>query len=124
MALQFIAWMEIDYGGPWNIFRAGETHFYTLCQQVKLQNMDYQEFILTANTLFTVPLHSEKITVWCRFMATFIIPPPSLSFQQDKPYGFCYLYHQSEEVLLRNRCSPVSTSSVCEWYKFEPFYVI
>ncbi|GBM26826.1 hypothetical protein AVEN_32077-1 [Araneus ventricosus] len=72
-ALQFLARMEVDNACPWNILWTDEDHFH-LQGSVNTQNCR----IWAGENQFQMQplsLHSQKITVWCGFMAAFIVGP-------------------------------------------------
>ncbi|GBM92023.1 hypothetical protein AVEN_126350-1 [Araneus ventricosus] len=72
-ALQFLAIMEVDNAWPWNILWTDEAHFH-LQGNVKNQNCG----IWARENPFQMQplrLHSQNVTVRCRFTATFIIAP-------------------------------------------------
>ncbi|GBM29521.1 hypothetical protein AVEN_212246-1 [Araneus ventricosus] len=72
-ALGFLALMEVDNAWPWNTLWTDEAHFH-LQGSVNTQNCR----IWTRKNLFQMqplPLHSQKVTVWCGFMAAFIFGP-------------------------------------------------
>ncbi|GBM74277.1 hypothetical protein AVEN_109096-1 [Araneus ventricosus] len=72
-ALQFLARMEVDNAWPWNILWAGEAHFH-LQGSVNTPNCR----VWARENPFQMqplPLHSQKVTVWCGFTVAFIVGP-------------------------------------------------
>ncbi|GBN84402.1 hypothetical protein AVEN_180566-1 [Araneus ventricosus] len=65
--------MEVDNALPWNILCANEAHFH-LQGFVNTQNC---RIWANANSfqMQPLPLHSQKVTVWCGFTAVFIVGP-------------------------------------------------
>ncbi|GBM04510.1 hypothetical protein AVEN_197911-1 [Araneus ventricosus] len=72
-ALQFLARMEVHDAWPWSILWTDEAHFH-LQGSVNTKNCR----IWARENPFQMqplPLHSQKVTVWCGFTATFIVGP-------------------------------------------------
>ncbi|GBL94313.1 hypothetical protein AVEN_16829-1 [Araneus ventricosus] len=72
-ALQFLARMEVINAWPWNILWTDEAHFH-LQGSVNTQNC---RIWARANPfqMQSLPLHSQNVSVWCGFTATFIVSP-------------------------------------------------
>ncbi|GFV35673.1 uncharacterized protein TNCV_1892831 [Trichonephila clavipes] len=72
-ALTFLARVEVDASWSWKILWSGEAHFH-LSGTVNTHNCRIWD---TENprTFQEIPLHSQKVTVWCGFTATFILGP-------------------------------------------------
>ncbi|GBL90155.1 hypothetical protein AVEN_135491-1 [Araneus ventricosus] len=82
-ALQFLARMEVDNAWLWNILWTDEAYFH-LQGSVNTQNCR----IWTRENPFQMqplPLHSQKVTVWCGFTAAFIVSP--FFFEEIGPSG-------------------------------------
>ncbi|GFU75177.1 uncharacterized protein TNCV_2056201 [Trichonephila clavipes] len=70
-SLQFLARLEVDPEGHWNIIWTDEAHFH-LDGSVNTHNCRIWEADNPYSTL-QVPLQSPKVTVWCGFSASFIL---------------------------------------------------
>ena len=70
-ALTFLARVEVDASWPWQILWSDEAHFH-LNGTVNTHNCRICD-TKNPRTFQEIPLHSPKVTVWCGFMATFII---------------------------------------------------
>ncbi|GBL91711.1 hypothetical protein AVEN_210653-1 [Araneus ventricosus] len=70
-ALQFLARMEVDNAWPWNIFWTDQAYFH-LQGPVNTQNCRIWARE-NPSQMQPLPLHSQKITVWCGFTAAFIV---------------------------------------------------
>ncbi|KMQ82897.1 transposable element tc3 transposase [Lasius niger] len=110
-ALQFLARMEVDKEWPWNILWSDEAHFH-LHGSVNTQNC---RIWATENPfhLHSLPLHSEKVTVWCGITATFIVGP--FFFEEITPAGpvTCTVTGKRYEALLRNHVLPALQQRQC-----------
>ncbi|GBO25965.1 hypothetical protein AVEN_131382-1 [Araneus ventricosus] len=65
--------MEVGNAWPWNILWTDEAHFHLQCS-VYTQNCK----IWARENPFQIqplPLHSQKVTVWCGFTAAFMVGP-------------------------------------------------
>ncbi|GBN57259.1 hypothetical protein AVEN_17341-1 [Araneus ventricosus] len=110
-ALQFLTRMEVDNAWPWNILWTDEIHFH-LQSSVNIQNCR----IWTRENPFQMqplPLHSQKVTVWCRFTAAFIVSP--FFFEEIGPSGHvtCTANGTRYESLLRNQLIPALQQRGC-----------
>ncbi|GBM68317.1 hypothetical protein AVEN_24177-1 [Araneus ventricosus] len=96
---------------PWNILWTDETHFH-LEGSVNTQNCR----IWTRENSFQMhplPLHFQKVTVWCGFTAAFIVVP--FCFEQIGPSGpvTCTVNGTRYESLLRNHLIPAVQQHGC-----------
>ncbi|GFV56093.1 uncharacterized protein TNCV_935471 [Trichonephila clavipes] len=94
-ALTFLARVEVDASWPWKILWSDEAHFH-LSETVNTHNCRIWD---TENprTFQEIPLHSPKVTVWCRFTATFIHFWTFL-FRRDYSQWPCDLHRDGQEV--------------------------
>ncbi|GBN56348.1 hypothetical protein AVEN_11437-1 [Araneus ventricosus] len=65
--------MVVDFTWPWNILWSDEAHFY-LNGDVNTHNCRLWA-VENPHAIQKYPLYPDKVTVWCGFMATFIIGP-------------------------------------------------
>ncbi|GBM95098.1 hypothetical protein AVEN_3702-1 [Araneus ventricosus] len=104
-ALQFLARMEVDNACPWNILWTDKAYFH-LQGSANTQNCR----IWARENPFQMPrlpLHSQKVTVWCGFTAAFIVGP--FFFEEIGPSGpvTCIVNGTRYEYLLQNQLIPV-----------------
>ncbi|GBL82323.1 hypothetical protein AVEN_252486-1 [Araneus ventricosus] len=103
-ARQFLPRMEVDNAWPWNILWTDEAHFH-LQGSVNTQNcrISARENPFQMQPL---PLHSQKVTVWCGFTAAFIVGP--FFFEEIGPSGSvtCTVNGTHYESLLLNQLIP------------------
>ncbi|GFU02815.1 uncharacterized protein TNCV_1893421 [Trichonephila clavipes] len=103
-SLQFLACLKVDSEWPWNILWTDEAPFH-LDGSVNTHNCQNWETDNPHSTL-QVPLHSPKVTVRCRFSASFILGP---YFFEDLGAGgpiTCSITRQRYASLLRNKIIP------------------
>ncbi|GBL79395.1 hypothetical protein AVEN_92582-1 [Araneus ventricosus] len=109
-ALQFLARMEVDIAWSWNILWTDKAHFH-LQGSVNTQNC---RTWARENPFQMQPLprHSQKVTVWCRFGAAFIVGP--CVFDEIGPSGpvTCTVNGTRYESLLRNQLFPAITTAL------------
>ncbi|GBN83348.1 hypothetical protein AVEN_42479-1 [Araneus ventricosus] len=96
--------MEVDNAWPWNILWTGETHFH-LQGSINTQNCR----IWASENPFQMqplPLHSQKVNVWCGFTASFIVGP--FFFEEICPSNpvTCTVNGTRYESVFRNRLIP------------------
>lgn len=72
-ALTFLARVQVDEAWPWKILWSDEAHFY-LNGTVNTQNSRIWASE-QPHAVEEIPLHPQKLTVWCGFTADFIIGP-------------------------------------------------
>ena len=102
-ALTFLARVEINDMWLWNILWSDES--------VNTHNCRIWGSSPPTN-VHEVPMHSERVTVWCGFMAHFLIGPfvfeelgpqrPRISSGMNATH-YCNLFHQHEIPALRER---------------------
>ncbi|GBO39884.1 hypothetical protein AVEN_501-1 [Araneus ventricosus] len=103
--------MEVDNAWPWNILWTDETHFH-------LQGSDNaQNCRIRAREnpfqMQPLPLHSQKVTVWCGFTAAFIVGP--LFFEEIDHSGpeTCTVNGTRYESFLHNQLVPALQQRGC-----------
>ncbi|GBN75512.1 hypothetical protein AVEN_168917-1 [Araneus ventricosus] len=103
--------MEVDNTWPWNILWTDEAHFH-LQGSVNTQNCR----IWARENPFQMqplPLHSQKVTVWCGFTAAFIVG--RFFCEEIGPLGpvTCTVNGIRYESLLRNQLIPALQKREC-----------
>ncbi|GBM77345.1 hypothetical protein AVEN_2177-1 [Araneus ventricosus] len=110
-ALQFLDRIEVDNTWPWYIFWTDEAHFH-LHGSVNTQNCRIwsRENPIQMQPL---PLHSQKLTVWCQFTEAFIFGP--FFFEEIRPLGSvtCTVNGTCYVSLLRNHLIPALQQRGC-----------
>ncbi|GBM75493.1 hypothetical protein AVEN_183809-1 [Araneus ventricosus] len=103
--------MEVDNAWAWNILRADEAHFH-LQGSVNTQNC---RIWARENPFQTqaLPLHSQKVTVWCGFMASFIVGTVFLEEIGPSDPVTCTVNGTRYESLLRNHLVPAMQQRRC-----------
>ncbi|GBO08863.1 hypothetical protein AVEN_158168-1 [Araneus ventricosus] len=72
-ALEFLARMVVDVTWPWNILWSDDSHF---CINGHVNILNCRIWVAeNPHSIQEHPLDPDKVTVWCGFMATFIIEP-------------------------------------------------
>ncbi|GBN59864.1 hypothetical protein AVEN_7901-1 [Araneus ventricosus] len=79
------------------------------CKYSKLQNIGKRESV----QMQPLPLHSQKVTVWCGFTAAFIVGP--FFFEEIGPSGpvTCTVNGTRYEYILRNQLIPALQQHGC-----------
>ncbi|GBO23851.1 hypothetical protein AVEN_79130-1 [Araneus ventricosus] len=110
-ALQFLARIEVDNAWPWNISWTDKAHFH-LQDSVNTQNYRVWS-IENPFQIQPLPLHSQKITVWCEFMEAFVVSP--FFFEEIGPSGpvSCSVNRTRYESLLRKQLLPALQQRGC-----------
>ncbi|GBL79543.1 hypothetical protein AVEN_18127-1 [Araneus ventricosus] len=103
-ALQFLARMEVDNACPCNILWTDEAHFY---RQGSVNTQNCRIWAReNPSQMQPLPLHSQKVTVWCGFSAAFIVGP--FFFEEIGLPGpvTCTVNGTRHESLLQNQLIP------------------
>ncbi|GBL95165.1 hypothetical protein AVEN_110553-1 [Araneus ventricosus] len=110
-SLQFLARMEVDNAWTWDIFRTDETHFH-LQGSVNTHNCRIWARV-NPFQMQPLPLHSQKVTVWCGFTAAIIV---GLFFFEEIGLSVsvtCTVNGTRYESLLRNQLIPALQQHRC-----------
>ncbi|GBM42445.1 hypothetical protein AVEN_139882-1 [Araneus ventricosus] len=102
--------MEVDNAWPWNI--CGQTKPISIQGSTNTQNCRKWERE-NPFQMQPLPLHSEKVTVWCGCTAAFIVGP--FFFEEIGPSGpvTCTVIGTRYESLLHNQLIPAQQQRGC-----------
>ena len=110
-SLQFLAGLEVDSKWLWNVIWANEVHL-CLDGSVNTHNCQIWETEKPCSTL-KVPLQSLKVTVWCGFIASFIL---GRYFFEELTVGgpvTCLITGKRCTSLLKNKIVPDMQTRQC-----------
>ncbi|GFW84315.1 uncharacterized protein TNCV_1131841 [Trichonephila clavipes] len=110
-ALTFLARVKVDASWPWKILWSDEAHFH-LSGTVNTHNCRIWD-TESPRAFQEIPLHSQKVTVWCGFTATFILGP--LFFEETTRNGpvTCTVTARRYKNMLENFEAPQMLQHQC-----------